>query len=374
MTQWGNRDDDLVSEVSAEPADGEEDLLDLGGRHGAPSWLVAVGIGVLVAGVIAVAVAKQAGHHHVATTLPTTTFELPSTIAPTGAGTSVDLGETSAVDLALADQWLYVLTKSPSRLGQAEAQSGEVTRQIAAPTGADRIYADRSGEMVWVVAGKVVHAYDGPTLFNTGHLRLPQRIATAAALDGKLYVSTEHGVYEMTAPTYTGLAAASVRLLPGHPRQEVQTMTADPTRHRLFAVTAGYELLEVTTRGVRSVRQLQGQLPSSIEVTRSGIWIVGFGNPGGTRLGRLDPATLRITPVGSNDADAPQGADGWAGTDVFWMRYAYSDSLTCRDGRSGAVVATLNGVDGPVQSVHGAAYGIRGGKAVRLATTSRCPG
>ena len=373
MARRADRDDDLALAVSVEPADGDEDLLE-GGKQLAPSWLVGVGIGVLVAGVIAVAVVKQAGHHHVAVPTPTTTFELPAPTAPAGAGSEVDLGETTAVDLAMSNQRLYVLTNNPRRLGQADAHTGAVTRQIAAPIGANRVYADPSGKMVWIVADNVVYAYDGPTLYYTGHIRLSLQVATAAALDGKLFISTDDGVYEMTAPTYSTLTAVSVRRLPGYSGQVVPTMAADPSRHRVFAVTSNYALLEVTSRGVRFVRQLTGQLPESIEVTRSGIWVVGFGNAGGTRLGRLDPATLRITPVGSNDSDAPQGAESWPGADVFWMRYAYSDSLSCRDGRSGAVVSTFSSIEGPVQSVHGAAYAISAGRAIRLSTTSRCPG
>jgi hypothetical protein len=377
MARFSDRDDDadLVSPVSVEPADGEEDVLDLGGRQAAPSWLIGLGIGALVAGVIAVAAVKQADHHRSAAPLATLPLESPATLAPlNAAGDVVDIGPATALDLAMSKTQLYVLTSNPSRLAQVDSRSGITTLQVGAPPGAEHVYADPSGRMAWVVADNVVYAFDGRTLEGAGQIELSRRVSTAAALDGRLYIATDHGVYEMTAPPYYTAASASARLLPGYSGQVVQALAADPSRHRLLAVTSSYVLLEVSTRGVRLIRQLLTQLPQSIAVTRSGIWAVGFGIAGGSRIARIDRATLRITPVGSGDPEAPQGASGWPGADVFWVKDAYDDALTCRDGRSGAIVATLSGIEGPVLSAHGAAYAITAGQAFRLPTTRRCPG
>jgi hypothetical protein len=376
MARFSDRDDaDLVSPVSVEPADGEDDVLDLGGRTAAPSWLVGLGIGALVAGVLVVVAVKQADHHRSATPLATLPLESPATRAPgNAAGDVVDLGQATAVDLAMSSRRLYVLTSNPSRLAQVDSRSGTTTRQVAAPSGAEHVYADPSGRMAWAVADNVVYAFDGRTLAGAGQIELSRRVSTAAALDGRLYIATDHGVYELTAPPYYTASSASVRLLPGYSGQVVEAIAADPSRHRLLAVTSSYVLLRVTTRGVQLIQQLRTQLPQSIAVTRSGIWAVGFGSAGGSRIARINPVTLRMTPVGSDDASAPQGAAGWPGADVFWVKDAYADSLTCRDGRSGAIVATLGGIEGPVLSAHGAAYAITAGQAFRLSTTRRCPG
>ena len=129
------------------------------------------------------------------------------------------------------------------------------------------------------------------------------------------------------------------------------------------------------------MRSSPATLPDSVEVTAEGIWAVGFGDVQGTRIARIDPATLQVRPVGSGDAAAPQGAEGWPGEAVFWVRDAYSNDLTCHDARTGAQVASFRDVGSPanpqgvkIVSRHGAAFAISGTDLVRLHTTQACPG
>jgi hypothetical protein len=337
-----------------------------------PSWVIVVGIGVLIGAVLVVSAVKRSDHHSAAP-LPTVSSRAGATPVA-GLGPGVDLGETTAVDLAMARGLLYVLTREPARLGQVNARTGAVTRQITAPEGASHVYADQAGERVWVAADDLVFAYDGPTLASIGQVQLNRPVTSAAALDGRLYIGTDHGVYVATAPTYYLGSPVTVRPLSGFSGQVVQTIAADPARHRLLAVTVNYELLEVKATGVRFVRQLRNLLPESIAVTRSAIWIIGYGDPGVSRIGRLDPKTMTITPVGSGDADAPQGASAWPGSDVFWVRNNSTDDLTCRDARTGEIAQTLSGVPGPVTSTGGAAYAVRAGVAIRLQVAALCPG
>ena len=371
MARTGEGDDDaqLISPAPASDLTyGEDDLLVLGDERTVPAWTIVAGLVALLAIVIGLIALKQGGRHGAA--------PVPSAGSPTPTesqqqaqpiGTPIDLGQTSAADLELAAGRLFVLSAEPSRLGQVNAKTGVLDRQVAAPLGAQYLVGDPAGRYVWVVAGARIFAYDAPTLAFLGKLEVTRDVIVAAVLDGELFLNTDHGIYRAgprdSVPTsldYSG--------------QVLQDLAADPHRHRLLGVTVGYQLLTVTTRGVKSAGQLKELLPRSIAVTKSAIWAVGFGTVGGSRIARLNPNTMELTPVGAGDGDAPQGAEGWAGESVIWTRFPYLDSIACRDARTGAIVGTFPNTISQVVSTRGVAYGRSGGIVVRLETTRACPG
>ncbi len=377
MARAGKGDDaDLTLPTSAADDQATDDeVLALGGRGSPPSWLIALGIGVLVAGVIAIAVVRRVGHHDAVpdlTPLPSaSSFDVPQPIGP---GEAVDLGQTQAVDLAGTSSMLLVLTSNPPRLGQIDPRTGRLNRQVEAPRGAARLVLDEAGQHAWVTAGRLVFAYDAPTLASIGQVRVPRPVFAAAALGDRLYLGTDQGVYVTGrggAP-YLGLPTTTSRI-PGF-TGGVQTISADPSRHRLIAVSQNDNLLVVHSGGVQVVRKLHGDTPEAIEVTEDGIWAVGFGDAGGTRIGRLDPVTWQITLVDAGDPDAPRTVRAWPGQGVFWVNAAYTDSVICRDARSGKVGGVFSGLDGPVVSSRGLAYGRDGDSVVRVGTTASCPG
>jgi hypothetical protein len=371
VTRTGEGDDDaqLIPPVPAgDLTYGDDDLLVLGDERTLPPWSIVAGVAVALAIVIGLVSLKRDGQHAAAPVASAVVSESPTQQQVQPIGTPIDLGQTSAVDVELAAGRLFVLCTEPSRLGQVDAKTGVLKRQVAAPLGAQYLVADPVGQLLWVIAGSRVFAYDAPTLAPLGKLEVSRDVTVAATLDGRLFLDTDHGIY------VAGPRDSVAALLAGFSGQVLLDIAPDPVRHRLLAITVGYELLVVTTRGVQIVRQLKEQLPTSIAVTRAGIWAVGFGPAGGSRLARVDPRTLKFTPVGAGDPDAPQGGQGWAGESVVWTRFPYLDSITCRDSRTGAILGSFPNTIGQVVSTRGVAYGLSGGTVVQLATTRACPG
>ncbi len=336
--------------------DGDEELV----ASRLPRWLVLTGVGALAVGVVAAVVIRNAGHH--------TGGPAPSPSAVASAPS--DLAALSVQDLAMdAGGGLYALTTPPEHLLAVEPD-GAVRGRAAVPTGARLVVANRTSDLVWVLAprdgGTDVFVYAGSTMAGVSWFHVPATVAAAAALDNQLWTATDHGVYR--GPH--GASAIQVRGYTG----DVQVIAADPVRFRLLAVSTAYDLIVVDAGGAHVARRLDQVLPESIAVTRDGIWLVGFGRPFGTRLARLDPDTLRVTPVGAPDPQAPEGATAWAGAGAVWIKYPYSGSVVCVNARTGDVTGAFTNTDTPVASVRGLAYALRGSGVVRLPTTAACPG
>ena len=366
MARTGQGDDDaqLIPPVAATDLTyGDDDLLALGDERTLPPWSIVAGIVLLLALVIGLVALKRDGRH--VTGQPSGPPIESQQVQPIGR--PIDLGQTSAVNVKLAAGRLFVLSSDPSRLGQIDAKTGVLKLQVAAPRSAQYLVTDPKGRFVWVVAGALVFAYDAPTLVHIGTLDVTRDVIVAAVLDGELFLNTDHGIYRAgprdSVPTSLGYSG-----------QVLEDLAADPARHRLLGITVGYQLVEVTTRGVQLKQQLEELLPRSIAVTKAGIWAIGSGRPGGSRIARVDPDTLKLTLVGAGDVEAPQGADGWAGESVIWTRFPYIESIACRDERTGAIVRSFPNTIDEVVSSRGVAYGLTGGIVVQLPVTSACPG
>ena len=344
----------MIGVVLSEP----DELLEPGPRL--PRWGIAAGAGGLAAALLVAVLVKTVGGHHSARPSPGPT---PPTLALPPAG----LAGLSVQDLTMdAGGVLYVLTKSPARL--VEIRNGLVSGRAVAPASGQRVVANPMSDLVWVIApdgaGTDVYSYAGSTMAGVGRFHVPARIAAAAPLDDQLWMATDHGVYR----------GASANRLPGY-AGDVRQIAADPLRSRLLAGSDSYGLLTVDGQGVRPVAGAPGPVrPQSIAVTGERIWLVGYGRPFGTRLGRLDPRTLRVTLVGAPDPQAEDGAVAWAGNGAVWVKYPASGSIVCLDARTGDASAAFIDTDAPVTSVRGLAYAVRGSGVVRLPTTAGCPG
>lgn len=371
MVRTGQGDDDaqLIPPVPATDLTyGDDDVLVVGDAPPLPPWTVVAGVAVLLALVIGLVMLKRDGRHSAAPVPSATSSAAPSPsqqVQPIG--TPVELGQISAVNVKLAAGRLFVLSIEPWRLCRVNAKTGMLERQVSAPLGAQYLVADPDGRFVWVIAGARVFAYDASTLTLLGRLEVTRDVVVAATLDGQLFLNTDHGIYR-------AMPRDSVPTSLGYSGQVLQDLAPDPARHRLLGITVGYQLLDVTTHGVQIKQQLKTLLPRSIAVTDAGIWAVGFGQVGGSRIGRIDPGTLKLTVVGAGDGDAPQGAEGWAGESVIWTRFPYLDTITCRDARTGDMVGSFPNTIDQVVSTRGVAYGLGGGIVVRLPTTRACPG
>lgn len=342
-----------------------DELLDSGPRL--PRWALVTGAGVLAAALLTAVLVKTTGGHHSARPAPpsTTNRLVPPPAEP------ADLSGLSVRDLAIDPGGvLYVLTNWPAQLVAID-RSGAISGQASAPAAGRRVVANRTSDLVWVLApqgaGTDVYTYAGSTMTPIGQFHVPARVAAAAPLDNQLWMATDHGVYR-------GPRGMSAVRLPGY-TGDVRQIAADPLRFRLLAVSHAYGLLTVDTHGVHPVAGPPSPLrPQSIAVTTDGIWLVGYGHPFGTRLGRLDPRTLRVTLVGAPDPDAEDGANAWAGDGAVWVKYAISGSIVCLDARTGQASGAFTGTDAPVTSVRGLAYAVRSNGVVRLRTTAGCPG
>src|SRR6266566_7996076 len=260
MVRTGQGDDDaqLIPPVPAtDLAYGDDDLLVLGDERILPRWTIVAGVAVLLALVIGLVSLKRDGRHAAA--------PVPSTAAPpTPAesqqvqpiGTPIDLGQISAVNVKLAAGRLFVLSTEPWQFCQIDATTGLLERRVPAPLGAERLIADPAGRFVWVIAAARVFAYDAATLVRVGSLDVSRDVVAAATLDGELFLNTDHGIYRAGPRD-------SVPKPLGYSGQVLQDLAADPARHRLLGITVGYQLLEVTTRGVQIKQKLTELLPKS---------------------------------------------------------------------------------------------------------------
>ena len=353
----------------------DEDLIVSGG---VPRPLVITGIAAATVAVVVLAVAKRADHH-VAMSAPPSA---PATMGPAEPATPdrspLALGRSADVAIANGGTLFVLGQQRLARLPRGRSRPDRVTYAVS--PAAMFLAVDSAARRVWVAdpyAGSVV-TYDAASLARIGQAQ-PLRyfeISAIAALDGRLFLAMKSGVYELAAPN------SATRRVPGFSRA-VQAITADPTRHRLLAVSADHSLLEIRAGRVRvATPPSTAVLIDSALVTDHGIWAVGIGTTaGGTRIARVDPDTLRVVPLGSGDLDAPQGARGWPGGSVFWVQDAYSGTVTCYDARLATrtasfrdLTATIDSADVKVVSRPGAAYAINQEQVVRLRTTPACPG
>jgi hypothetical protein len=356
-----DRDEPVVVPVSAD-GEGDEELITTGPRL--PRWALLAAISVVAAGALT-ALAIKTNRHPTAAPIPSAT---PTPIASSPAPQR--LAGLSVQDFAMgAGGELYVLTSPPAQLVAVD-RNGSIRSRALAPPDANLVVANPTSDLVWLIVpkggGSAVFVYAGSTTAAIGQFDLPAKVVAADVLGNQLWMATDRGVYR-------GWPGQHATLLSGY-TGPVQAITADPSRFRLLAVSTSYDLITVDERGARKVRRLTTVLPKSIAVTDDGIWVVGFGRPLGSRLGRVDPRTLHVTPVGGTDADAPRGASGWSGGSVLWIKYADSGSVVCLDGRTGEASAAYTETDTPVVSVPGVVYALRGTRVVKLPSTRACSG
>jgi hypothetical protein len=356
-----DREEPVVVPMTAE-AEGDEELIAAGPRL--PRWLVLVAIAVVAAGALT-ALAMKSARHQEAAPAPSPT-PTPSVISPAPQG----LAGLSVQDFAIDPSGeLYVLTSPPEQV-VAVNRNESIRDRTPAPFGAQMVVANSTSGLVWVIVPghqrSDVFVYAGSTMTAVGQLHVPATVVAADALENQLFMATDRGIYR----GWPGLVATR---LPGY-TGPVQTIAADPSRFRLLAVSKSYDLIKVEEHTARDVRRPTSLRAKSIAVTDDDIWLVGFGQPSGSRVGRVDPQTLGVTLVNSGDPQADRGAIAWTGGSVFWVRYADSGALVCLDGRTGQASDVYLETDSPVVSVPGVVYAVRGTGVVRLPSPTACPG
>lgn len=355
-----DRDEPPIVVPVTDDAEGDEELIAAPPRL--PRWLILAVIAVLVAGALTALALKNGRHPSAAPTLSAS--PTPSVINPS----PQTLSTLSVQDFAIDPGGeLYVLTSPPDQL-VAVGRDELIHARALAPVGAHLVVA--SSNLVWVIVphreSSEVFVYAGSTIAPIGHFNVSATVVGADALYGELWMATDHGIYR-------GWPGAHATRISGY-TGPVKVIAADPSRFRVLAVSESNDLITADERGAHKVHRLTSVRPTSIAVTSDDIWLVGFGQPSGSRVGRLDPQTLRVALVNGPDPQADRGAIGWSGGSVFWVQYADSGALVCLNGRTGQVSDVYLETDSPVVSVRGVVYAVQGAGVVRLPSSTACPG
>ncbi len=336
---------------------GDDDVLDVGPKRKLPRWAVGL-VAVLIVAVSAglVTRAHRSPHHAVQ---PSSQRALPSAIAvPVPVPRIAGNGPLGSATLGIAVNAGQLYTLDPAALKAFDL--GTMAPLAAIPfdpvlSFTDRYYRilyDAVETSIWVVPiggrspGQLLEfgAFD---LHPMRGIQLPTTLASAAVLDGAVYLGTgDRGLLRVARGART--VSAVLPLDDG-----VGPMVADPDRRRVLYLTDGSPTL------VRSwsLRGGPGRYAGRLDVSKAdlvvvsgSIWAAGFG-PSGAALSRLDPDSLR--PVDSADRLVGRlgpGAVIAAGGDRnFFVRSGTSvEALWCVDGRTGAIDQLWDGPAGAV--------------------------
>jgi ligand-binding sensor domain-containing protein len=262
-----------------------------------------------------------------------------------------------------------------------DATTSKVTGSVDGPAGANAGLAiDANGRdlFAWTENG-AVKQFNATTMatVHSAPNTLPSgvMIFEGAVLSGKLWLTTDHGLFVISFEGNAAQAAEIAGLT------NVYALTADPARHRMLV--GAYAGDGFTTRVVAVDDKTHALTPGgglpfgkeSIAVVGDKIWAGGYGDDPTARLVQIDTRTLqRIGPSAPVNADLGPGAILWAGQHVLWVRSGGSEQLDCLDPVTGKVLQTWPEVQGPVSSVAGAAYAAHNGVVQKLTLNQACEG
>jgi hypothetical protein len=277
-------------------------------RHAAPrtprdlrTRLITVGAALIAAAVALVVVLRSGDSSHPAAAPPSSTSHSASSSAssPRPDPTTLALPATDAfgphtVDLRTVGNLVFAL--APTVVGVANRAGGQQSVRPA-PFGltAKGVHGvlryDDPNRVLWVVAqgGRAVGAYEPSHLGSLGDFELPGPIRDAVAMDGRLWIITDTGLY--VADPHGAV------LVPGA-RHSFTSIAADPARHSVLTVGGGNgdQLYRWNARGLVYHKGVP-LLHTTVTVTAGRIWICAFHRERSTGLARLDPATFRILHV-----------------------------------------------------------------------------
>ncbi len=355
---------------------GDEEGLALGGRRGSRAWLIVAVVGILAVGGLIAGIASQRGHH--AEPVPSRS---PTTSPPPfDQGQPVALGAGTPTALAIADGSLVMFQTDPASLTRVEQRpAGRTVSRPAEGDARTLLAGDPSSQKVWLIepgrgsppgpSTSILVAYDLHSLDIATRLEVPAVVSSAAVLDGRLWLGTDHGVYTF-ADGPTRLAGYS---------GPVHAIAADPTRHRLLATTEtmAASMLQIRPSRLDVVRGPWLPLDTaSLAIVDGTIWVAGSNAaPDEPHVLRLDPATLQPRgPALVRDRDY---AFVSAGHSVVWIGgYPISNPLSCLDPATGRTLQTWTDAQPPVISSSGTAFAFAplGAHVVPLRLGPDCPG
>lgn len=367
MTSSGRPDDPDVEFL--EP-DGTGEVLDTCPRRPVPRWVVVLGA-LVVLGAIVAAVVLRGGS---STPQSRPTSSTPSVIPP-----DRSLENAYALVGDTVDRRLFAL--SGSRLfavapdGTPEGRGTPV--QVGSLTDSEvQLVLDAPHHLLWAVpqnatghdglAAGFAEYFDPRQLSRSVRIPLPGRVQSAATLDGRLYVTTDDGLWRSTTDSGPFERVRTVT-----PAADTQ-LVGDPSRHRLILVRHGARTTAFFYPSAAAPRTLPGRT-LTLAVVGGTIWRAG------SQRGRSVLTTLDPTTLASRANLAPRLTDGRPtyveiqGTGDRSLYVTVGTSLRCLSGSTGRTLRVFGNLPGVFAS-----FGGRGfvGTAARLAPVrmGRCPG
>jgi hypothetical protein len=369
---------DRPTEVEFVTDDGEligadDDVIELG-RERPPRWAVVLGCAAVAAGFVTLAATKShtrpsepAPRPEAVTTATHAPFRFPG--APLQLG-----GQPNALQAVIFGNRLYVLR--PTEVLVVGVPGGRVLARAALPWpnvilggAAAQLLLDPDVARLWVVgtgsSESPVLELDAATLRQRRALVEPTVVFGAAALDGHLYLATPYGLADLVPGALHTQTLSAIS-------PAIASVTVDPTRNRLLALTAPApaSVLAVRDGKVIAARRIGSLVNGNVVVSNRQIWLSGTGRYGALLI-RLDPATL--APVRADAVQHVGVATLSGGARVLWVSAA-SDGLWCVDPVTGDTLARWPSATAPVTSRVGDAYVIERGTVRRLALPAGCAG
>ncbi len=205
---------------------------------------------------------------------------------------SVAFGSASVDVLAVGNR-VYSLT--PTLIGMAGRDGGAAVVRptplgLSAPIGQGTLVVDLGRRLLWVVdiGGNAIGAYDLDHLDALSAPVSPYPINGAVAMDGRLWFTTDHGLY-------TAVARSSTPRFMPHTRRPLGAIAADRTLHRLLVVvdSSPARLIAVSQYGPVAAVRLPISDVSSMAYPEGALWLAGTSASGPTLL-LVDPPKLRV--------------------------------------------------------------------------------
>lgn len=339
--------DDVEFLTAGADADGDDDVLTVGPQRRPRAWLGRLAYLAMAAVVVgALVVQAHRSPHRDAQPPPAAPSPAPIVVGPRVAD-SGPLGP-GALAVTIADGRLYSLT--PDALtwfdlpGMRRTSVVPIRPALNYTNSYFRLLYDKVADALWVVPiggpapGRLMEFDAGGLhlrLLRT--IRLPTTLASAAVLDGGLYLGTggERGLLGLRPGARTLATVAAER-------DGVGPLVADPSRNRLLYLTDGLPTRVRSWSPRAAQSKAVGTLAFSkadLVVVGGRIWAGGFSGRGAV-LVRLDPVTLRPVQSAARTASGlgPGAILVAGGTHDFFVRSgAVGEPLWCVDGRTGDI-------------------------------------
>jgi hypothetical protein len=238
------------------------------------------------------------------------------------------------------------------------------------------------GNVLWAWSQDLgqVREYDAATLHVLDTFNTDVHAFSATAIGGELWLASDTGLYVL--PANAPSSQAPTRVDDG----AAYSVAADAARNRVIVGTmvpggpadsglgaTQVTAIDVATRKTTVTGATVELGKTSIAVMDGQVWVGGYGSGDQPRIAHLDATSLQV--VGSSEVSTQLGPGAilWPGQSVLWVRNGGDEGLSCVDPKTGKILEYWDGVQGPVTSITGHAYGVQG-DLVRLNLSSACTG